>query len=161
MFETNESVRSMIDRLWDVCGSLDRGDILSHEVIRDILGCEPHTPPWPHCMKVVRRRLQKERGIATLPDRTYGYKFLTQQETLTRLPQYRTKKAGRQFRWTRQSLESLPESGLSPRQRQARMMLIESVRRAEVTTRSDLRDQVQLTRATPVPPRRPRPAPAG
>lgn len=159
MFQPNEEIRGLIDALYDRCESLDRGDILTHETIREVLGCEPHTGHWQYCVDVTRRRLQDQRGIATLPETTVGYKLLTTQETLEVLPRHRTLKARRQHRRARRSLEALPEKGLSTNQRRARMLLIEMARRAEAAARAELKEQAEGIRATPVPPRRPRPEP--
>lgn len=153
MFEADERTASMCERLWLACEPLGQGDVLTHEVVRSILGCERHTEHWPHCVGKVRKRLEKERGIATWPEHAVGYRLLTDSETLEFLPYKRAMKALRQYRKVRRSVEALPDASLTEYQRRHRLFVIEQAREAERSIRRDLKEQEAVIRPTPVLPR--------
>jgi hypothetical protein len=101
----------------------------------------------------VRRRLERERGISTWPDPTVGYKLCTTAEQL-RIPVLRARRAIRQVRRGRRSVEALPEKSLTVNQRRARAFLAERSRESELSLRRDARQLEKQARPTPVQPRR-------
>ena len=84
-------VQAAIDKIFALTANLDRGDTLTHDAIREVLHLEPHQGRWGHIMNQVRRRLEREHGIATWADYTVGYRLLTEVEQL-QVPTWRTKK---------------------------------------------------------------------
>lgn len=154
MFESNEQIGGWVEAIYAICRDLNRGDVLTHAMVKGILDCEPHTGPWGHVVRKVRRRLQDERGIATWPEREVGYKLCTASEQLA-LPAERLRRGIRQVRRGRRSVEALPTRGLTMHQRMSQAFAAERSRDAERAMRAELR---QLTReAAPAArlPRRP------
>ena len=86
MFEPNAEYRAMIDKLYDICEGLERGDVLTHDAIRGVLGVEPHEGRWQHCVDRVRKKLLDERGVDSWPDPTVGYRLMTAEEQLLEAP---------------------------------------------------------------------------
>lgn len=153
MFEKDERIGLMIERLYAACEPLNRGDTLTHEMIRPILGCEPHEEHWPHCLRQVRKRLQREKAIATWPDRTVGYRLLTSEEQLTFLVKQRLKRAFRQQRRALQSVAVLPSSRLTMHQRQLQAFTLDMLKRSQASIRRELRSHEAAIRPSPVLPR--------
>ena len=153
MFERNEVITEMVDRLYRECSRLDRGDYLTHDIIRAIVGVEPHETPWPTVMKRLRRRLERERGIATWPEPTVGYKLLTCQEQIEMLPAKRAARADRQYRRAVRSVAACPINKLSLHQRRLQAAQLETMRRAAKEARAYRRLQAKLVRATAKVPR--------
>jgi hypothetical protein len=121
MFERNEVLTPLVERLCAVFQSRRRGDIVEHSVIRDILQCEPHTGHWQQCMNRVRRWVEDELSITVWPEVGVGYRLLTQAEQL-QVPVIRTRRALRQVARGERSLEALPEKGLTAHQRRVRAL---------------------------------------
>lgn len=155
MFETKGQNGALIERLYEACEGLGRGDVLTHEVIREILGCEPHEGHWGHCVTKVRRRLLEERGIDCWPDPTVGYRLMTAEEQLVDAPRRRQLRGFRQLRRNVRSLTALPDRNLTAHQRRMKLLLVEAARQGAATIRREMREQAQVVRATPVNPRRP------
>lgn len=153
MFETSREISEAVDALYELTMTLDRGDILMHTQIVEVLGLMPHQGRWGHIVGKVRRRLLDGRGIATWFVKGVGYELLTKARQLE-LPTWRTKKAIRQFRKSRVSIQRLPEGELSLHQRRFRSMMLERLGEAERAARHELREQSQILRPIPVLPRR-------
>ena len=153
MFESNRQITEAIEALYEVTASLNRGDVLEHGQIREVLGLEPHEGRWDHIVNRVRRRLENERGIATWPKNTVGYELLTKERQLE-LPSWRTLKGMRQIRRGRKSLIALPEKGLSLHQRRARQFRIDAMKDTERAMRRSLKAQQEQLQPSPTLPRR-------
>jgi hypothetical protein len=154
VFESSEVIDRMVERLWERVGSLRRGDTLLHAVVEDVLGVPPHTGHWPQCMKRLRRRLEHELGIAMWPVVGIGYKLLTVGEQLNMLPRERLRRAARQERRARRSVEAIPADQLTPHQRRAQVAQCHALRAAATELRRQLRIQAVLSRKPEGMPRR-------
>jgi hypothetical protein len=130
-FEKNEELRAMIDTLYDHAAELDRGDVLTHDVVRSILGVDRHQGHWQHCVNVVRKRLRDDRGIETWPTHNVGYRLLTVDETLRDFPRWRAARARRQERKARKGLAAIPTSSMTPHQQRVRLAQIDAIRASE------------------------------
>lgn len=151
----DESIQTAVDAVYQLTEELQRGEILMHTAIEQVLGIKPHEGRWDHIINKVRRRMEKERGIATWYSVTVGYKLLTEVETLRDLPVIRMKKAKRQIRRAKRSILALPESGLTMNQRKARHVQIALLGDQERGLRRDLKEQDALLTLRPMAPRRP------
>jgi hypothetical protein len=153
MFETDERVQRMIDEVYNLTLDLQRGDLLTHDAIRNVLGIEPHQGSWDHVVGRARRRLERERGIATWYDLTLGYRLLTKNEQIM-VGQKRTAKAQRQLLRGARSVEALPEGECSDNQRRARFLALASIQAARKAIRKERRNQEKLFRPFEFMPRR-------
>ncbi len=154
MFEKDPRIALMVEELHAVCAPLNRGDILTHGMIRPILGCEPHEDHWQHCVRLVLRRLEEERGIAYWPERTVGYRLLTEQEQLGFLVWKRLRKGNRQTRKLRRSVAALSANSLTLHQKQIQLFTLDMLKRKEAEAREELRDHQVAIRPTPLLPQR-------
>jgi hypothetical protein len=154
MFERNEVVEEKVGQLWAACESLKEGDILTHEMIDPIINDERNGNHWLHCMNRLYKRLQAERGIVTMFEKTVGLRFLTADEAVTVYPIYRTKKGLSQTRRLRKSLQCLDVKKLNAFQRRRHLFLIEMAKNSARELRKTLRDQQAPIRPSPTLPRR-------
>jgi hypothetical protein len=156
MFDAVNEIIKFIDTLYGIAEGLDRGQILTHEQIREVLGVAPHEGRWDYIMSGVRRRIERERGIATWPVVNVGYELLTNEKQLE-LPRWRFKRGIRQIRRGRKSLEALPEDGLTVNQRRVRHLMIEYITEAEQTVKERSRAHESLLKPSFTQPRQPVP----
>lgn len=154
MFETSEEVTAAVDAVYALTVHMGRGQILTHAEIGRVLGLNPHEGRWGHVMRKVRRRLEEERGISTWPETTVGYRLCTPAEQLE-LPGRRLRRAMRQAKRGRKSVEALPDKSLSLHQRRLKAFMIERSRETERSLRRDVRDLTQEVKPTVTLPRRP------
>lgn len=154
MIREKSEIKRSVDEVYELTIPLKRGDVLTHEAIRDVLGLAPHEGSWDHILKRVRRRLEKERGIATWSEHGVGYKLLTIQEHLE-LPFRRTQRGLREIHRGRTSLNVLPDQGLTLHQKQMRFFQSEWIRDTEHTLRRGLLEQMTHYQPVPTLPRRP------
>jgi hypothetical protein len=154
MFEKDERIEAMTEALYGLTANLNRGDILTHEMIRPVLGCEPNEYPWQLCVDKVRARLEKEREIATWPEKTVGYRLLTVDEQIADLPRWRTRRAIRQQRKARRSAATLSVKGLSHHQRLVLAHTLEMLNRSQASLRREMKDHATATRPAAFLPRR-------
>lgn len=120
MFEKNDVIGEAVNVVYALTDRLNRGDILPHMKITEVLGLQPHEGAWQHILNRVRARLQRERGIATWFEKGVGYRLLTVRETLVDLPRWRRRKARSQFRRLIRSQAALPDAELTVHERQIR-----------------------------------------
>lgn len=156
MFDAKEEIGEAVEAVYALTADLARGDVLTHAAVRAVLGVDPHTGPWGHVMRKVRRRLERDRGVATWPETTVGYKLLTAAEQLE-LPARRARRGLRQVRRGRASVDALPEKSLTLHQRRVRAFLSERGKEAERALRREIRAAGEALRPTPTLPRRPAP----
>lgn len=150
----------MVDALVALCGPLDRGDLLTREAIRGVVGIEPNMAHWKHCVGRARRQVERERGIATWPVVGHGFRLLTADEQIDLLPRLRRRKALRQIRRSRRSVAALPIDGLSLHQQLTRAVQLSSLAQTERVIEAEARTAEVMARPTPTNPRaRPIPRP--
>lgn len=154
MLAEKPEVRDAVDAVYALTVNLNRGDILTHGAIEGVLGLRPHEGSWDHVVNRARRRLERERGISTLPAITVGYELCTTARQLE-IPAIRTRRGIRQLRRARNSVNALPEKGLTMNQRRSRIFMIERLKDTERTLRTELKGQQEQLRPTPTIPRRP------
>jgi hypothetical protein len=153
MFDVKAEITELVDTLYAVTENLDRGEILTHDVIAEVLGLMPHEGSWGHVVGKVRRRLRRERGIATWFVRGIGYKLLTKHEQCL-APLWHERKAIRSKRRGIVDLSCLSEEGLTLHQRRFRSVTLEQLIESERAACRELNAQEKLLRPVPVLPRR-------
>jgi hypothetical protein len=153
MIESKAEITEMVERLYAACGTLDRGETLTHEEIRGATGLEPYEGSWQHVVGRTRRKLERERGIATWPEKGVGYRLLTKDEQAADLPRWRLKRAIRQANRGRKSVAALPDAGLSAHQRRVKAAQLDAMAAAGRELRAQARVQSILARRSPVAPK--------
>ena len=126
---------------------LQRGDVLTHDVIIAGLGIQPHTAHWPEVMRRVRRDLRELRGIATWPAQGLGYRLLTEKEQIFELPVWRKKKQFSQGKKLRSELEAMPVDGLSDHERNALTRQQDQLKSAQKKIKREIQEASILYRA--------------
>lgn len=160
MFERREDLQIMVDALVALCGPLNRGELLTREAIAGVLGVEPNTGHWGHCVRRARRRVERDRGIATWPVTNHGFRLLTTDEQINLLPRLRRRKAFRQIRRSQRSVAALPAGDLTLHQQVAKANQLAGLRRTEQALRSEIEAAEVMARPTETLPRaRPIPRP--
>lgn len=152
MFEPTERIVQMVDELYALTLPLDRGDILPHEDISRVLGCEPHTEHYQWCLEQLRWRLREERGIAIWNVRDIGYQLLSKDDQL-HVPIRRFRRAIRQVRKGRRDIECLPPETLTLHQQIVLGHRLDQSQEAERDLRRKIREQQRVGRRPEVQPR--------
>ena len=160
MFDEKPENAECVEAIYAIAVKLKRGEILTHESIKGVLGIQPHEGPWDNIVNRVRRRLEREKGIATWPEPTVGYKLLSTTEQVTMLPLLRSKKAFRQLRRASKSVKALPDAGLSNHMRRAKMFAADRLKESEKSLRREIKAQKRQAQPTATIPRRPLMQPA-
>jgi hypothetical protein len=153
VFEPTERILGMVDELYALTVPLDRGDILPHEDISRVLGCEPHTEHYQWCLEKLRERLREGRGIAINNEREIGYRLLPRNDQLHVPLVRRFRRAVRQVRKARKDIGCLPTVGLSDHQRVVMNHRLDQCQEMERDLKRQLRDRERIGRPTPVNPR--------
>lgn len=118
MFENNERIRKMVEKLYAVTEKLDRGDILTREMIQEVACVEPNTAHWQHIVKQVRIRTRNIRNISMMAIRGVGFGLCTIEQQLELGP-YRQRRASRQLGMGRKDYKALRrETNLSAHEKQ-------------------------------------------
>lgn len=129
MFETNESYAGMVEAVYSLVTSRRRGQDITHDEIRRIVGCEPQAAHWNTIMDRVRDKSEKERGTTITSIRDVGYHLCTVEEQFGEQPR-RLRKATRQLRKGERSLKVLARvSGLTTTQRHRQSLAVAGLER--------------------------------
>lgn len=157
MFEESEQIAEMVEGVYSLLTELQRGEVLLHEPIEDVVGCARNTEHYQHVVDRARDRLQEKDGIATWPEKPIGYKLLTTHEQLWDLPNWRRRKARSQYRRARKSIVALPTKGLSLHDRRVRLAEIDKLALAKREVDREIRSHNPTTLAYQPSPRIPKP----
>lgn len=152
VFERKREIDDAVDAVYALLERLNRGDVLKHERIRDIIGLEPHEGSWKQIMHRVRRRLLKRKGITLWPIPGVGYELLTVARTLEIVLATRMKKACRQFQYASVEVGAIPEKSMTQHQRHIRQAQLDHARddiKAQRRNRQALALQLQPTATLP------------
>jgi hypothetical protein len=131
MFEENPIRATQVQAVYDLTKNLNRGAILLHEEIAQVLCLRPHEAHYDFVVERARKKLLEERGIETWPIWGVGYRLLTVAETITQLPIWRAEKQLTQVRKTRAALEALEVEGLSVHEHRLRTIQIDAAKEAK------------------------------
>jgi hypothetical protein len=155
---SSEITNERVALLMEVAQPLQPGDVITHEVCEEVLGCPRHVQYYDHCTNLFRRRLLRERGIGTWFERTVGYKLLTNEENLTFVQIERSRKAIRQHRRALETATFTRVAKTSVHLRRRQQFVIDQAREKIEAERVRLADLLAPIRPTPPNPHRPRPA---
>ena len=151
--EANETITRYVDALFEACRPLERNEVLTHEVIREILEVEPREGHWDYCIIKLKRRMEAERGITIWSEYGIGYRLLTKDEQLTFVPRMRFRRARRQYRKAQRSVAALPDRQLTVHQRRVKHAQEEAIRLSMERLADDARRQAILMRPVEARPR--------
>lgn len=157
MFEAKEEITRMVGRLIKVAEPLKRGDVIGHEAIVEILGCQPHTEHWQLCIGKLKRHMERVRGISIWSEPTVGYKLCTIQEQIE-IGHTRKVWARRHLKKGIRSVEAVPTKGLTLHQQKLRAMHSESLKRNHRELTSAIHSKLPTERRTETLPRYSKPA---
>jgi hypothetical protein len=155
MFESRAEIAAAVDAVYAILDTLQRGDVLRHDQVREAIGLRPHEGSWDHIVYRAFDLLRENKGIAFWHVRTVGYELLTPARTLEVIPLKRVKKAYRQLRRVERDVEALPERELTLQQRRLRLFELDRVKERKVELRREHRALALLIRPTATLPRRP------
>lgn len=142
-FERNEQLSLLVDQLYEMFASKERGETVGHNEIAKILGVAPHQEHWQTCLIALKRRMEERKGITVWCEREVGYRLLTPREQITFAPIARIKRASRQLRKAEGHVCSILDGELSPHQRRIRNAQMESIRQS----REEVEYQMKRARA--------------
>jgi hypothetical protein len=137
-FSRDKIISDQIAALFDACKSLNRGDILHHEVTQSILGVPPGDERWKYCIAKLKRRMEGDRGITIWSEYGVGYRLLTQDEQI-KVGRIRRRRAKRDLIRGHRSIGVLPIRGLTLHQRRLRNFEMELLSRELHILRADTR----------------------
>ncbi len=135
--EASEVVSQAVDAVYALTMDLDRGQMLTHAAIREVIGLEPHVGMWDHVVRKALKRLLKERGIACWPNIRDGYELCTVQRQLE-LPVEWTRRGLRRVKAGRVATEQLPDAALTLHQRRLKAFRADQSRASERELRRKL-----------------------
>ena len=153
MFDRNEELTGMADRVYEELAAMSRGEILSRRAIQKITGLTPNTSAWQTVVNKARVRLLKNFGIGTRCERLAGVRLLTVKDQQTWLPEFRTRCAGRHIRKAEVALEAMRDEGMTLHQQQLTAAVLGHIVNARRTLRRELKEQQVLAKPAETHPR--------
>lgn len=137
MKESKKSITEAVERLWFMSLESERGSTIRWETIEVAARMERYTQSWGTVVAKWRRRLLREREIATLAEVQVGIRLLTKEQTVHEIPALRQRRMRRQASRAIRELRSVDGDGLSVRDR---LMLTVQTRHLE-------KERLQLSRS--------------
>lgn len=144
--EASETITRYVEALFEACRPLERNEVLTHDVIRGVLGDEVDEDTRKYCIIKLKRRMEDERGITIWSEYGIGYRLLTKDEQLTLVPRVRLRRARRQYRKAQRSVAALPDRQLTVHQRRVKHGQEEALRQSMERMAEDARRQVAFMR---------------
>jgi hypothetical protein len=136
-FSREKIISDQIAALFDACKSLNRGDILHHEVTQRILGVPPNHERWKYCIARLKGRVLRKLGITLWSEYGVGYRLLTVDDQLE-APRWRKRRMLRQAVKARDDAKLLPREGLTLHQRRRRILEVNLATRELERIRADM-----------------------
>jgi hypothetical protein len=152
VFETKAVYAEQVERLFDLCRPLGRGDVLPHETIAAVLGVAPHEGQWQRCVYKLMRRLERERGVTLRVEHTVGYRLLEPDEQLGEMHRL-LRMARRRVRRGIEKVTCLPDDGLTMHQRLHKHFASEQGKQVEKTIGREIAFQARLAQPSEPEPR--------
>lgn len=129
-FTQSKRWKQILDAVMAEIAPLKRGDTLTYDVIELASEIGRDSLEWVGLVEKVRKKLERDRGIAWINIPGVGYRLATVTETLTIVVPKRQRKAARQIRKGQRSLERTPTDGLNATQKAARATALDAVKRS-------------------------------
>jgi len=155
MFKVNDDKQKMLEALLNRCTKLERGEVLTHEEIARTIKVRHGTPEYYSVCDSLKKRVQREMGIALWAVNREGYQLLTCEDQIHQVPVRRTARAGRQINKAYSAVKATPDAELNDHQRQGKSIQLESIRVAKRTLRAQLQAQAVAGNPAPTSPRPP------
>ena len=114
-FTANPKLKKARERLLELLASKDRGELVKHEEIEKILGIDRPAPAYYRIVRHTGRLLEESKGVSIIPEASLGYVLATHDGQMGLLA-VRAKRAKRQIRRGKTSVEALPDEELSQHQ---------------------------------------------
>ena len=137
MFEANEANNARVEKALELFRQYGRGEVVPHVEMAALIEIDTGQTAYYSIVKRARARLLDEDGICILPEKSIGWRLLSEQQTLVDHSIYRTKRARRQINHDYRANIALPSEALSPNQRRLREAKIEHAEnlRRQLSTR--------------------------
>lgn len=155
MFELSNEVKVATEKTVELIARHERGDIITFEAIEKATGLTRYGEGWNSTIQRTRKKVLRDRAIAVWPERNVGYKLLTKDEQLVKLPLERQRRAARQLTRSIQAVEAIPVGSLSLHQQNIQAMQRQALRLRRRTIRSGIRKSLLEGRKQESVPRRP------
>lgn len=144
MFEKNRIIDLTVDLLMQRFQHCKRGELIKHEIIEATANLTRYQGSWGTIIKKLKRRMLDERKIQLFAVHGVGYKLLTPAQQLHDAPFARQRRAARQLKWSRDEVEAIPISELSPHDQQTKALKIEHLSKAKKQIDNNTREQRAL-----------------
>ena len=109
-----EKYGNEIESVWSAVASYTKGVTVPWKVIEQAMGRAREDRGGWHIIKRVRRRLLRDRQIASLPDVNVGLRLLSDMEAAREIPELRQKRARRQINRGLRETDAIDVAMLSP-----------------------------------------------
>lgn len=113
MFECDPKIDVMVRSLNNAVARMSRGEMLTHEAIRELTGHSPYEGSLPQALRRFRRDLLEERGLLLRAEPGIGFRLATTREQVKDEPERRCKFARRQIRRGIKAVASLKAKKLT------------------------------------------------
>lgn len=148
MFEKNKELDAKADELFAAAMPLGRGDVMTYENIYKVTALEKESSPWKSVTKKWRKRMLRERTIATMAIDNTGFLLCSHDQQLNLLPERRQLKAIRQFNRSEKEVSALPIKELNSHGQRVRCIRIEKIRYARKVAKQMSRQQREAAKKT-------------
>jgi len=118
MFEQNALINKAVEDVLSATATYQRGDTISMESLEKWARMRRYRGDWNHFIVRLKRAFQDTRGITLwCKKQTAGYKLLSVDEQINYEPMKRRRKAMKQLRLSKRSLNALPVGEMDDTQR--------------------------------------------
>lgn len=148
----NHVANAAVDRLYEMMQPMGRGDVLTFEVLDEVIGGERHRHPWALVIKKLKRRLLEERGITLKNAQMVGYYLAPVDEQIAQGAD-RTREAARRIGWGIKHVDATPDEELTLPSRQRKIGVVHGLTGLLKTVKQQERVQKYLARVKDVNPR--------
>lgn len=137
-----------VDAVWDSLGLYHKGTTVQWTAIEAAMGRTREDRGGWTIIRRVRRRLLRDRQIASLPDPTVGLRLLTDMEAATEIPTLRQKKARRQINRGLRETEAVDTSQLTRHAAESLAIARRHMKAERLAISRGRREVEQLTKPT-------------
>lgn len=139
---------AQVDAVWDSLGLYHKGTTVPWTAIEAAMGRTREDRGGWTIIRRVRRRLLRDRQIASLPDPTVGLRLLTDMEAATEIPTLRQKKARRQINRGLRETEAVDTSQLTRHAAESLAIARRHMKAERLAISRGSREMEQLTKPT-------------
>lgn len=151
MFEENEVLTKQVEKLYDECKPLNRGDMISHETIEAATGVTRIDAQWNTIIEKWRRKMIQLRSVAIMSERKFGYKLCTIHEQINEFQFVQLRRAISSERKAIVALECLPLEDLTEHERIMQAVRMQHGRRNLAVLTNSMKEQVYFQKPESLP----------